>query len=147
MPGFDEVLEAIIDSFHAQSSKRQIPQISGPVDAGSIIDTESVPRVKLAKRNDPGVDVGPCGVPQYNFDLCGKSLQTVTIASSFPAQGEAQYDNVPPTCMVLSTVLDGECNQEKGSRPIPCGSACLLYTGVTDEDLGKLNRALGLLSH
>ncbi|OTA81201.1 hypothetical protein M434DRAFT_52124, partial [Hypoxylon sp. CO27-5] len=93
-------------------------------------------RVSLAERNK--LDEGPCGVPMYNFDMCRDSLQGITINSSIPEQGQAQFENVPPTCMVLSTVLTGTCDKSQGSGPIPCGSDCLLYTGLTDEDLDRL---------
>ncbi|KAI0890862.1 hypothetical protein F4806DRAFT_501593 [Annulohypoxylon nitens] len=145
MSVMDHIIQAIIDAFQSQSSKREILHISGPIDARNIIDIESVPRANIVSRKDPRE--GPCGVPQYNFDLCGKSLHSVAIKSSSPGLGEAQYDNVPPTCMVLSTVLSGKCVMSEGPRPVPCGAACLLYTGVTDEDLDHLNRALGIISN
>ncbi|KAI1085911.1 hypothetical protein F5B19DRAFT_481062 [Rostrohypoxylon terebratum] len=85
MPIIDDIIQAIVDSFHSQSSKRDILQIPGPVVARNVVDTESVPRVNIHGRNDLGE--GPCGVPQYNFDLCGKSLQSVTIESSSLGQG------------------------------------------------------------
>ncbi|KAI1455198.1 hypothetical protein F4805DRAFT_436567 [Annulohypoxylon moriforme] len=85
MPGFDVFIKAVIDAFHAQSSKREILHISGSVDVRNVIDTEPVPRINLADRNN--LDEGPCGVPQYNFDLCGKSLHSVTITSSSPGPG------------------------------------------------------------
>ncbi|KAI1206886.1 uncharacterized protein F4807DRAFT_463284 [Annulohypoxylon truncatum] len=148
MSVLDLIIQAIVDVIDgatASNGKREIPLIAGPMGARNIIDTESVPRVDLAKRIN--LDAGPCGVPQYNFDLCGKSLHGVTIKSSTPGQGEAQYDNVPPTCMVLSTVLAGNCDMSEGPYPIPCGAACLLYTGVKDGDLDKLNKALGVVSN
>ena len=90
MPLFDDILKALIDAFGAQShTKREILQISGPVDARNVIDTDSVPRVNIPSRNNP--DEGPCGVPQYNFDLCSKSLHSVTIKSSFSGLGGKFY--------------------------------------------------------
>ncbi|KAI0883118.1 uncharacterized protein GGS22DRAFT_167914 [Annulohypoxylon maeteangense] len=85
MPAFKIVLDAIVDAFESQDYKREILHISGPIDARNIVDTESAPRVNLAGRNSLGE--GPCGVPQYNYDLCGKSLHSVTIKSSSPGPG------------------------------------------------------------
>lgn len=31
--------------------------------------------------------VGPCNVPQYNFDQCQDQLRTVTVDTSIPADG------------------------------------------------------------
>ncbi|KAI1099569.1 hypothetical protein F4804DRAFT_337123 [Jackrogersella minutella] len=140
----EEIIEVINDAFQHQDQGRDAPQISGPIGARNIIDTDSVPHVHLPERNI--LDEGPCGVPKYNFDMCGHSLQGITINRSIPVPGQAQFDGVPPTCMVLSTVLSGVCDQAKGPHPLPCGSACLLYTGLTDEDLDKLDTALEIQS-
>ncbi|KAI0902886.1 hypothetical protein F4823DRAFT_569243 [Ustulina deusta] len=95
--------------------------------------------------NIPGHDgrqgVGPCNVPQYNFDLCQNDLRGVTVQTSISAEGEAQFDNVPATCMVLSTVLTGACGSD-GPTVTPCGSACLAYTSLTVDELNQLSQAL-----
>ncbi|RDW75424.1 hypothetical protein BP6252_06566 [Coleophoma cylindrospora] len=87
----------------------------------------------------PGV--GPCNVPQYNFDQCQADLKHVTVKTSIPAKGEARFDNVPATCMDLATVLTGACGA-KGPGVVPCGSACLHYTNLTPKELDQLSQAL-----
>jgi len=58
----------------------------------------------------------------------------------------AQLDNVPPTCMVLSTVILGGCGIAP-PYPLICGSACMQYTGLSDEQMEKLGDFLGRYSH
>lgn len=41
--------------------------------------------------------------------------------------------------MVLSTVIDGDA--AGGPRPTPCGSACLLYDNLNNEDYEKMRNA------
>lgn len=43
-----------------------------------------------------------------------------------------QLDNIPPTCMNLAGVLDGDA--VGGPVPQPCGSACLLYDNLSPAD-------------
>ncbi|KAH8884963.1 hypothetical protein GQ53DRAFT_660745 [Thozetella sp. PMI_491] len=86
-------------------------------------------------------DVGPCGVPSYNFDQCKSQLNGVQVTSSIPSPGVAQFDNVPPACMDLAVVLAGTCTGE-GTHPVPCGSACMQYTGLTDAQMGSLSKSL-----
>ncbi|KAI0012001.1 hypothetical protein F4779DRAFT_569972 [Xylariaceae sp. FL0662B] len=109
----------------------------GCVNKRDIIDTASVPQMQIHAR----ADTGPCNVPQYNFDLCHDQLNGTQVASSIPSQGVAQFDNVPAACMNLATVLVGSCS---GSGPVvnPCGSACLKYTGLTDDQFRQLSSAL-----
>ncbi|KAI1768959.1 hypothetical protein GGR53DRAFT_476508 [Hypoxylon sp. FL1150] len=104
---------------------------------------------------------GACGVPQYNFDLCQDQLQGLTVTTSIPQEGrrflqiqiiksalmvtaallEGKFENVPSACMVLATVLTSSCDGD-GPRPTPCGSDCLLYTGLSDADYAQLSKAL-----
>ncbi|KAL8387173.1 hypothetical protein RB595_010105 [Gaeumannomyces hyphopodioides] len=86
-------------------------------------------------------NTGPCGVPQYNFDMCKNDLRTVTVRTTLPARGVARFDNVPPTCMVLSTVLTGGCGVAP-PYPTVCGSACLQYSGLSEAQLNQLGNAL-----
>lgn len=37
--------------------------------------------------HDRRTDVGPCNVPQYNFDMCQHDLRSVTVKTSIPTQG------------------------------------------------------------
>ncbi|TLD20613.1 hypothetical protein PspLS_08432 [Pyricularia sp. CBS 133598] len=86
-------------------------------------------------------NTGPCGVPQYNFDMCSADVRHVTVRTSLPAAGVARFDNVPPTCMVLSTVLGGGCGVAP-PYPLVCGSACLQYTGLSRGQLTQLGNSL-----
>ncbi|KFY48746.1 hypothetical protein V495_01064 [Pseudogymnoascus sp. VKM F-4514 (FW-929)] len=104
----------------------------------STIDLSDVPKVNFERQ-----EVGPCNIPKYNFDLCHDQLQaqTIQVVSSIPSPGVARFDNIPPACMNLASVLGGSCTGE-GARPTPCGSACMQYTGLTDTDMANLSRAL-----
>ncbi|KAI1413023.1 hypothetical protein F5Y13DRAFT_189824 [Hypoxylon sp. FL1857] len=104
----------------------------------SVLDIDSKPKYMLFPRQA----TGSCGVPQYNFDLCHDQLQGITVMSSIPGQGQAQFDNVPPACMDLVTVLSGSCTGSS-PRPTPCGSACVVYSGLTDDDFARISKALG----
>ncbi|KAF2207720.1 hypothetical protein CERZMDRAFT_102205 [Cercospora zeae-maydis SCOH1-5] len=98
-------------------------------------------RVNMHLPNRRQADVGPCNVPQYNYDLCKNDLQAVTIDTSIPSEGVARFENVPATCMNLATTLSGQCG---GDAPgvQPCGSACLQYTGLTPEQMTTISQAL-----
>lgn len=48
-----------------------------------ILDTADVPLMGIFPRQD----VGPCGVPQYNFDQCHAQLPNITVLTSIPADG------------------------------------------------------------
>ncbi|KAI0117636.1 hypothetical protein F4776DRAFT_274659 [Hypoxylon sp. NC0597] len=104
----------------------------------SVLDIDSVPKMELFPRQATGA----CGVPKYNFDLCHDQLQGVTVSSSIPKSGQAQFDKVPPACMDLVTVLSGSCTGSS-PRPTPCGSACVVYSGLTDDDYARISKALG----
>ncbi|KAK0624118.1 hypothetical protein B0T14DRAFT_583316 [Immersiella caudata] len=88
-------------------------------------------------------NVGPCNVPMYNFDICRDQIrnQGAQIWSSIPAAGVAQFDNIPPACMNLAVVLSGSCTGE-GARPVPCGSACMQYHGLGDDQFRILSSYL-----
>jgi hypothetical protein len=47
-----------------------------------------------------------------------------------------QFDNVPAYCMNLANVLVGDGSG--GPYALPCGSACLQYTGLTLEEFNEL---------
>ncbi|KAL8413502.1 hypothetical protein RB594_004946 [Gaeumannomyces avenae] len=86
-------------------------------------------------------NTGPCGVSQYNFDMCKNDLRTVTVRTTLPARGVARFDSAPPTCMVLSTVLAGGCGVAP-PYPTVCGSACLQYASLSEGQLNQLGDAL-----
>ncbi|KAI0505761.1 hypothetical protein F5B22DRAFT_639716 [Xylaria bambusicola] len=102
-----------------------------------ILGTEAVPKMRIERQ-----DVGPCNVAQFNFDRCHEQLATVTVTSSLPAAGEVKFDGVPPACMDLAGVLTGSCPGGNGPMITVCGSDCLHYTGLTDDQLGALSKAL-----
>ncbi|EJT73731.1 hypothetical protein GGTG_07587 [Gaeumannomyces tritici R3-111a-1] len=86
--------------------------------------------------------VGLCGVPQYNFDMCKDQLaKGKQVMSSIPSKGVAKFVNIPPACMNLAVVLSGSCTGE-GTSPVPCGSDCMQYTGLNDQQMMFLSKAL-----
>ena len=52
-----------------------------------------------------------------------------------------KFDNVPPACMNLAVALSGSCTGE-GPRPTPCGSACMQYSGLSDDQFRQLSSYL-----
>jgi len=54
-------------------------------------DDIPIARIGLAKRQVLRMtrrqDVGACGVPQYNFDMCHEDLKGVVVQTSIPAEG------------------------------------------------------------
>lgn len=63
------------------------PGKEGCVHKHDILGTASVPR--MAGQDAARQDVGPCGVPQYNFDQCKDEVAaaTVQVESSIPSDG------------------------------------------------------------
>jgi hypothetical protein len=135
-----------------------------PRRCNSVYNSSYVGNMNIARQ-----EVGLCGVPAYNFDICRDQLQGVQVISSVPSEGGkinyypsyqfmtsysyliknnlalslkvAQFDNIPPGCMNLAVVLSGSCTGE-GTHPVPCGSACMQYTGLSDEQMAALSRTL-----
>ncbi|KAH8647844.1 hypothetical protein BX600DRAFT_443188 [Xylariales sp. PMI_506] len=67
-------------------------------------------RFKEARRPDTVEEPQAwANVPSYNFDLCHDEAVGVSITSSIPAGGVAQFNNVPAACMDLVVVLSGSC--------------------------------------
>ncbi|KAI4597281.1 hypothetical protein KJ359_004386 [Pestalotiopsis sp. 9143b] len=90
---------------------------------------------EIDARNDPWS--APPGVPQYNFDMCADDLAKTTITVYGPVSNNGvRIENLPPACMVLSTVIDGDANS--GPTPIPCGNACLLYDNLNSADYQEM---------
>ncbi|KAI8272305.1 hypothetical protein K4K59_011398 [Colletotrichum sp. SAR11_240] len=110
----------------------------GCVRKRDLLGLKDVPKLDVGKRQ-----VGPCNVPSYNFDQCRGQVQSqgVQVISSIPAGGVAQFDNVPPACMNLASVLGGSCNGVT-VRPTPCGSACMQWAGLSDDEMNALSSAL-----
>ncbi|KAK4241038.1 hypothetical protein C8A03DRAFT_41444 [Achaetomium macrosporum] len=91
-------------------------------------------------------DVGPCNVPRYNFDICNTQLHDqasngIKVWTSVPYPGVARFDNAPPACMDLAVALTGAFTAD-GPRPTPCGSACMQYTGLSDDQMRQLSSFL-----
>ncbi|KAK7946096.1 uncharacterized protein PG986_010417 [Apiospora aurea] len=105
----------------------------------TIIGTSGAPSLMGVFRRQQ--DVGPCGVPQYNFDQCHDQLRGLTVQTSIPGESEGQFDNVPAACMDLAAVLSGDCTDTTIS-PTVCGSACLHYSGLTDGHYANISIAL-----
>jgi hypothetical protein len=43
--------------------------------------------------------------------------------------------------MNLAVVMSGSCTGD-GPRPVPCGSACIQYVGISDEQMGQISSQL-----
>lgn len=67
--------------------------------------------------------------------------QSSANTSYFPSTAVAKFVNIPPACMNLAVVLSGSCTGE-GTRPVPCGSDCMQYTGLNDQQMMFLSKAL-----
>lgn len=81
----------------------------------------------------PGPPPAPPGIPKHNWDDCYNDALNANITVNGPIKdNHIVVDGLPPTCMVLSTVLDGKV--DGGPIPIPCDSACIEYTGMTAND-------------
>lgn len=92
---------------------------------------------ELAARQAPGAGPAPVGVPQHNWDDCYNDALNAQITINGPVgDNHIQIEGLPPTCMVLATVLDGKTNG--GPVPIPCGSACIEYSGMTPEEYEQI---------
>ncbi|KAI1125683.1 hypothetical protein F5Y10DRAFT_294463 [Nemania abortiva] len=113
------------------------PHVHGCVNKRGILNTGGVPRMQVEGKSV----VGLCNVPQYNFDQCHDQISRTHVETSVPGPGKAQFDGVPPACMDLATVLTGSCGSN-GPGLTVCGSACLHYTGLTDEQLATLSNAI-----
>ena len=111
----------------------------------------------------------PEGVPQYNFDQCSDSLTdpavTVTVNGPVGNNGEqtreqyptwlnqancstsslsgVQIDGLPPACMVLSNVITGDV---EGPVATPCGSACLLYNNLNNDQFSRMESTFAKLT-
>ncbi|KAK5322489.1 hypothetical protein LTR93_005692 [Exophiala xenobiotica] len=88
----------------------------------------------------------PAGVPEYNFRMCqydiikmGTNNQSLVLEQ--PQPQSIRVDNVPSTCMVLSTVLLG--NPDLGPHPVPMGSASLQWNNVDPKAINEIRQAFG----
>ncbi|RYP65176.1 hypothetical protein DL769_006404 [Monosporascus sp. CRB-8-3] len=79
----------------------------------------------------------PPGVPQFEFDRCNADMGRAHLFVQGPVSNRGiRVEGVPPTCMNLAAVLDGDAVQ--GPVPIPCGSACLIYDNLTPAEYEQI---------
>ncbi|KAK2606030.1 hypothetical protein QQS21_003548 [Conoideocrella luteorostrata] len=78
----------------------------------------------------------PPGVPQFEFDRCYEQMNGVSVNADSPAAGEIRFSGVPAACMNLANVLVGD--PVNGPYALPCGSDCLHYTGLNEQQFNEL---------
>ncbi|KAI2638976.1 hypothetical protein GGS26DRAFT_587747 [Hypomontagnella submonticulosa] len=94
-----------------------------------------------ARAEAPGPPKAPEGVPQYNIDNCYNDALNAKVTVTGPiGDNHIRIEGLPSTCMVLSTVLDG--NTDGGPTPTPCGSACIEYSGMTPDEYENIRQTL-----
>lgn len=116
----------------------------------------------ITKARQARPPTAPEGVPQQEFDRCYTDITGVRITATSPGAGcklrlilyfwrfytdfclAVQFDNVPASCMNLATVLVGD--PVNGPYPTPCGSACLVYNGLSDQQYNDLVGALNAVA-
>lgn len=81
-----------------------------------------------------GPGEAPEGLNQADWNRCYFDGLDADIVITGPIDdgNNIQIDGIPASCMPLNTVLDG--NPSGGAVPEPCGSACLKYKGMSEED-------------
>lgn len=102
------------------------------VQSQKMYQRELMGRQELPEGFGPGE--APEGLSQADWDRCyydGLDAQIV-VTGPIDNGNNIQIDGIPASCMPLNTVLDG--NPAGGAVPEPCGSACLKYKGMTEED-------------
>lgn len=81
-----------------------------------------------------GPGEAPESINQADWDRCyfdGLDAQIV-VTGPIDNTNTIQIDGLPASCMPLNLVLDG--NTFGGAIPEPCGSACLKYKDMSEED-------------
>ncbi|KAJ6440601.1 ATP-dependent helicase NAM7 [Purpureocillium lavendulum] len=99
----------------------------------------------------------PPGVPQQEFDRCYDQMRGVSVNADSPGAGrksslrqefisrcmnltkyptEVRFMGVPPACMNLANVLVGD--PVNGPYALPCGSDCLSYTDLDEQQFNEL---------
>ncbi|KAK0111158.1 hypothetical protein ONS95_001535 [Cadophora gregata] len=100
---------------------------------GNLVPMEERSYIKGKRQSTPGV-------PQEEFERCHNDLAGLTVTVTSPAAGQVQFDDVPASCMNLATVLVGD--PVEGPYVQPCGSACLSYYDLTEQQFNDLVAAL-----
>ncbi|KAL9617648.1 MAG: hypothetical protein Q9160_007565 [Pyrenula sp. 1 TL-2023] len=83
--------------------------------------------------------IAPPDVPQQEFDRCYNDLSqpaTHVYVQGPVSHNGIQVDGLPASCMNLATVIDDDA--AGGPPPIACGSACLLYDNLSDDDYNNM---------
>ncbi|OJJ55935.1 hypothetical protein ASPSYDRAFT_33945 [Aspergillus sydowii CBS 593.65] len=134
------------------------PAVLGPIIAGALISageagamvgygvgkingkrdvavSGSIKGSVFRKRDDPFA-----GLPQPAADTCKEQLNGVTVEFQNTGEGSFRANNIPSACMTLSNVIIGQDPLQPA--PTPLGSDSLEYTGLSEEDLNKLQSAL-----
>ncbi|UNI15919.1 hypothetical protein JDV02_002403 [Purpureocillium takamizusanense] len=78
----------------------------------------------------------PPGVPQEEFDRCYEQMNGVSVNADSPGAGQVRFMGVPPACMNLANVLVGD--PVNGPYALPCGSDCLHYTDLNEQQFNEL---------
>ncbi|CRK21709.1 hypothetical protein BN1723_002824 [Verticillium longisporum] len=86
-------------------------------------------------RRDP-----PPGVPAFEYERCRNDISGVSVTATSPGPGSVQFVGVPASCMNLATVLIGD--PVNGPYPLPCGSDCLVYNNLPQQQFDDLVAAL-----
>ena len=97
-----------------------------------VTESQYAKRQELPEGFGPGA--APEGINQADWDRCYWDGLDANIVVTGPIDGgnTIQLDGLPSSCMPLNLVLDG--NPAGGAIPEPCGSACLKYKEMSDED-------------
>ncbi|OQE44348.1 hypothetical protein PENCOP_c002G07582 [Penicillium coprophilum] len=125
------------------------PVVLGPILAGALageagaivgygvgkIGKRSIQGSVFEKRSDPFE-----GLPQPAADTCKSQLNGVEVKFTPTGPGAFRVDNVPSACMTLSNVILGQDPNQPA--PTPLGSAALGYSGLSEDDINKLQAAL-----
>ncbi|KAJ5178134.1 uncharacterized protein N7500_000833 [Penicillium coprophilum] len=99
------------------------------------IGKRSIQGSVFEKRSDPFE-----GLPQPAADTCKSQLNGVEVKFTPTGPGAFRVDNVPSACMTLSNVILGQDPNQPA--PTPLGSAALGYSGLSEDDINKLQGAL-----
>ncbi|KAI1650199.1 uncharacterized protein F4817DRAFT_313058 [Daldinia loculata] len=88
----------------------------------------------------PPPPTAPEGVPQFNIDACYYDALSANVTMNGPiGDNHIRVEGLPQTCMVLSTILSGKVD---GPQPIPCGNACIEYTGMSVDEYESIRHIL-----
>lgn len=112
--------------------KNNNPKVRRAVRSQKMYQREILGRQEIPEGFGPGE--APQGVNQLDWDRCYMDGLDANIVVNGPIDDgrTIQLSGLPSSCMPLNLVLDG--NPEGGAIPEPCGSDCLKYKEMTEED-------------